>query len=188
MITIKSEKKSYGINFPTSVEEITPEMLDAITKDVKLPEYYCIIALAFQTKLFDFCAVMNNTKNSNMSVTPLLAKVSVKDVKNCCANVGDQVLIDRSSLERGIHYNAKTMINASTARNYFNGDNDLTRLIMTKSDKVIGTNHETGKPLRGCDAGNVIILEFKICPIGDISAYIPVNVDVNDPFLYVDAD
>ena len=54
MITIKSEKKSYGINFPTSKEEITSELLEAVTKQVKLPKHYCIVALCFQTKIFDF--------------------------------------------------------------------------------------------------------------------------------------
>ena len=86
MIEIKSAKMSYGINFPTSVKELTPEVLETITNGVKLPKHYCIIALAFDTKVFDFCAAINSSRNTNVAVTPILAKIAQEDSKEINAS------------------------------------------------------------------------------------------------------
>lgn len=188
MIEIKSEKMSYGINFPTSINELTPDVLKTITEGVKLPKHYCIIALAFDTKIFEFCTVMNSTKNTNVAVTPILAKISQEDSDEINASIGDKIIIDRSSLERGVHLNLKIAISSISARNYFNNNPELVKAIMTKRDNIITFNGNINKQLTPTQSQNIIILEFKICPINDISAAIPMNYHGIDPFLIKDDD
>ena len=182
MIEIKSAKMSYGINFPTSVKELTPEVLETITNGVKLPKHYCIIALAFDTKIFDFCAAINSSRNTNVAVTPILAKIAKEDSEEINASIGDKIIMDRSSLERGVHLNLKTVISSNAARNYFNSDPDLTKAIMTKNDDKI-IDKTVNRKLTAAKSPNIIILEFKICPVNDIAAAVPMNYQSIDPFL-----
>lgn len=178
MITIKSEKKSYGINFPTSKEEITPELLGTITEHVKLPKHYCIVALCFQTKIFDFVTTIKSRANSNVAVTPVLAKIDVEDSELINAAIGDKLIIDRSSLERGIHLNLPVSISSNVARNYFEADPELCKSIMIKDNK-----DKVSSELISAKLSNIIILEFKIVPINDIAAAVPMEHDIIDPFI-----
>ena len=186
MITIKSAKKNYGINFPTSVNEITPENLNAITENVKLPKHYCIIALAFETKVFDFCAAMNSNRNNNVAVTPILAKISDEDSKDVNAVIGDKVIMERSCLERGVHINLKTSISSTAARNYFNSDPDLAKAIIMKNTDGIIIEPNLNKSLQSSNSPKIIVLEFKICPVNDIAAAIPNTPNPHDPFIVFD--
>lgn len=179
MIEIKSEKKSYGINFPTSIKELTPEILATISEGVKLPKHYCIVALAFDTKVFDFCTAMNSNKNTNVAVTPIMCKISKADSEEINANVGDKLIIDRSSLERGVHLNLKCSISSTAARNYFNSDSELVKAIVTK--KIDNSNID--EQLVAAKSANIIILEFKIIPVNDISAAVPMFFNGIDPFV-----
>ena len=186
MITIKSKKKNYGINFPTSVSEITPDVLKAITESVKLPKHYCIVALAFETKVFDFCAAMNSNKNTNVAVTPVLAKISDEDSKDVNALIGDKIIMERSCLERGVHLNLKTSISSIAARNYFNSDPDLAKAIIMKNTEGIIIDPNLNKSLQSSNSPKIIVLEFKICPVNDIAAAIPDTTNHYDPFVVVD--
>lgn len=186
MITIKSKKKNYGINFPTSVSEITPDVLKTITENVKLPKHYCIVALAFETKVFDFCAAISSNKNTNVGVTPILAKISDEDSKDVNALVGDKIIMERSCLERGVHLNLKTSISSIAARNYFNSDPDLAKAILMKNTEGIIIDHNLNKSLQSSNSPKIIVLEFKICPVNDIAAAIPDTPNPYDPFIVVD--
>lgn len=179
MIKIKSEKKPYGINFPTSIDEITPEILATLSEGVKLPKHYCIIALAFDTKVFDFCTAMNNNKNTSVAVTPILCKIDKEDIESVNAKVGDKIIIDRSSLERGVHINIKCAISSNAARNYLNSDPELIKSIITKKKD----NKELDENLMKVANSNIIILEFKIVPVSDIHAAIPMFFEQTDPFI-----
>ena len=185
MITIKSAKKDYGIKFPTSVSEITTANLKAITEDVKLPKHYCIIALAFETKVFDFCAAISSNKNTNVAVTPILAKISDEDSKEVNAIVGDKIIMERSCLERGVHLNLKTSISSTAARKYFNSDPDLAKAILMKNTEGVIIEHNLNKNLQASNSPKIIVLEFKICPVNDIAAAIPTTPNPYDPFIVV---
>lgn len=181
MITIKSEKKHYGINFPTSLNEIKPEDLNAITKNVTLPKNYCIIALCYKTKVFDFCTMIDNNKNVEISVVPLIAKINKEDSEKYRINVGDKVTISRSSLEMGDHIKLPTMISSDNVRKYFKDDPDLKKAIITKNSSLI-IDKDINKQLLGTNSPNIIIMEFKIVPINDIRATMPVECDIYDPY------
>lgn len=183
MIEVKSDKLNYGINFPTSIYEITADDLKRITNNVKLPKHYCIVALAFTTKLFDFCTAINSNRNTDVSVTPILAKISEEDVHVVNANVGDKLIVDRSSLERGVHINLKTVISSSVARNYLNSDQELIKNIITKNNKA-----NINKELVSDKSPNIVVLEFKILPVTDISASVPIECDTIDPFIVAEGN
>lgn len=183
MIEIKSDKLNYGINFPTSIYEITSDDLKHITSNVKLPKHYCIVALAFTTKLFDFCTAINSNRSTDVSVTPILAKISEDDVHVVNANVGDKLIVNRSSLERGVHINLKTVISSNVARNYFNSDQELIKNIVTKNSKA-----NINKDLVSDKSPNIVVLEFKILPVTDISASVPIECDTIDPFIIAEGN
>ena len=170
MLQIKSKLKDFGINFPTSVNEITPEVLNAITAGVKLPKHYCIVAMVFQPKLFEFISALKN-KNTNVNVTPILAKVAEGCEEELNANIGDKLIIDRSSLERAVHLNLPIMINSTNAANYINDDKELIKSI------TAGEFNSNGVSPR------IIVLEFKIVPINCVSAAVNKQQKVIDPFV-----
>lgn len=183
MVTIKSPKKNYGINFPSSVNEITTDMLDAITENVKLPKHYCIVALCYKTKVFDFCTMINTNKNVEIGVVPILAKISKEDSEETAACVGDKLVIDRSSLERGSHLKINTMISSDNARKYFQSDENLHKAIISKNDTVV-IGKDMNKQLLASNSPEIIIMEFKIVPVNDIAASVPFGNNIIDPFVY----
>lgn len=188
MITIKSNKMSYGIKFPTSLTELTPDILNTITDEVKLPKHYCIVALAFKTKVFDFCTLINSNNNkSTIGVVPILAKISDDDSKNINAAIGDKIIIDRSSLERGVQIKFPILISSENARAYFNSDHNMVKAIMTKDSKIV-QDSGINKQLISANSPDIIILEFKIVPVNDIAAAIPINCKNVDPFKAIDAN
>ena len=186
MIKIKSEKRSFGINFPSEVEELTPEYFNTITANVKLPKYHCIVALCFKTKVYDFVLAMNSAKPTNVAVVPVLAKISETDSKEINAEVGDKIIIDRSSLERGNHINLKTVISSDNAKRYFSSDPDLIKNIVNKTGDINILDSKKNKKLSVTDSPKIIVLEFKIVPINDIAGAVSMNsVDI-DPFIITD--
>ena len=171
MLQIKSKLKDFGINFPTSVNEITPEVLNTITAGVKLPKHYCIVAMVFQPKLFEFISAIKNKINTNVNVTPILAKVAEGCEEELNANIGDKLIIDRSSLERAVHLNLPIMINSTNAAKYINDDKEVMKSI------TAGVFNSNGVSPR------IVILEFKIVPINCVSAAINKQQKVIDPFV-----
>lgn len=179
MITIKSEKKSYGISFPTSVNELTPEIFDEITKQVKLPKHYCIVALCFKTRLFDFVVAMNSKKEQAVAIVPLLAKINEEDKVDVNADISDRVILSRSALEMGTHISLPVIISTDNARNYFSSDEELTKSIISRRNPIF-----TNMTKRD----NIIVLEFKIIPISDIKATVPLDGKGYDPFCVTDEE
>lgn len=190
MIKIQPKDSSIGIIFPTSIREITPEILETISNEIKLPKYYCLVALAFETKLFDFVTTIKNPKNTTLGVTPILCKLSEgfkKEIKEETEEqeiyvIGNKVIVDRSTLERGTHINIKTMINSTSAHRFFQQHPELVKDILTNKDKEIAVDCETKESLATKDINNIVILEFKIIPVNDIVATVPYGNNV-DPFI-----
>lgn len=171
MITIKSEKKNYGINFPTEIEEITPEILNEITKKIVLPNHYCVVMLCFKTKLFNFVLATNSKKTTTIPVVPVMAKISESDSNLINSVVGNKLIIERTCLERGVHLRLPIMISTDNARDYINSDSELVKSIVTTKNFIHSLN-------------NIVVVEFKILPVSDITASINSEITVEDPFVY----
>lgn len=175
MLTIKSNKSSFGIKFPTDVSEVTADVLNEITKNVKLPKHYCIIAMCYETKVFDFVASLKKNVGPTIQMTPLLAKVNYNDItdSNPDLKIGDRVIVERASIERGTHLHLPTMVTVTNAGKYFGKDQELISAIM-RGQYDYGNDLIT-KP-------EIIILEFKILPVGEIHAAIEPTTIAVDPF------
>lgn len=171
MIKVESKIADYAINVPTKREEITPEALGALLKDVKVAKYYCVVAMIYKDTLF---GVMNRT-NEVVTVIPVLAKISDEDSSSTGGRICDQLIIDRTSLERGNHLHIKNnIISPSHISEYIRNDKGLSQSI---GNGTFGQNkgHKMNTP--------VYMLEFKIIPVNDIKAMIDNNVIAdNNPF------
>lgn len=187
MLEIKSSTKDFSVKFPTKLNEITGDVLTQITAGINLPKYHCAVAMCFKTNIFNFVVAMSNNKNSSVSVVPILAKISEEDSKEVNAKVGEKIIIDRSSLERGVHLNLPTMITSNNAKSYFNSDPNLTKAIVTR-DNNIEIDPKMNKQLIAANSPEIIVLEFKIVPVNAISASIANDVKVFDPFINVIKD
>lgn len=180
MITIKNKFKEYGIKIPTDIKEITPAILNEITKEVKLPKHYCVVALCFKTKISDFVIQMKK-QSADVAVVPIMAKISDEDSKEINSNVGDKIIIDRTCLERGHHINLKTVISSTLIKNYLAESDIQTALISGKTNDKL--DEYSLNWIKHNPRQDIIILEFKICPIVDVVASIPMEYETNDPFI-----
>lgn len=163
MITIKSKEKNYAINVPETITKGTKEVISTYLTNVHLPNNYCVIALCYKTRIFDFITILKNSKDSTVNVVPILAKISNEDANKINAEVGRKVIISRSSLERAVHLNVKCAISVSNVRNYFIDSPSYVKELMTNK-----SNDNIAKK-------DIILVEYKIIPITDISATIDDN-------------
>lgn len=152
MITINGQKES--VTCLTKVEEITPEVLTELTKGIKLAEHYAIIAIITKSKVFDL-TMLSKTKDATISVIPKLAKLNSN---NSEFSIGETIVIDRSSLERGYHVNFKHKYSVGSITNFFANNEEERKKLM------IGEN-----PLRSTE---IYAIQFKIVPINQIVATI----------------
>lgn len=191
MLELKSETQNYGINLPTSLNEITPEILGTLTEGVKLPDYYCIVALCFEVKLMDIAINVNSNKEQTVNVIPMLAKIHNDKLDHPkYLEVGHKVIIERSSLERGTHLHLATMINSNNVKSYIKNNETLRQRLIKGGDgsavesnivNIMDSKKDVIKKIND-KSPKVYILEFKIIPINDIHATVAVDHIVIDPF------
>lgn len=169
MVTIKAESANYGINFPENVKELTPAILKQITTGINVPDNFVIVALAFKIRVFDFAVSINSKKDQNFGVVPLLAKTDDKSLRYLNAGVGDKLIIPRSALERGVHLNIPISISSDNAAMYFDTYKELATSIV-RDNNIIKNR-------------TIILLQFKIIPVTDISASQAIDNNIKDPFI-----
>lgn len=170
MVTIKSKEKNYAINVPETITKGTKEVISNYLTNIHLPKNYCVIALCYKTRIFDFITMLKSSKDSTINVCPILAKISDEDANKINAEVGRKVIISRSSLERAVHLNVKCAISVSSVRDYFIDSPSYVKELMT--DK---SNDNIAKK-------DIILIEYKIVPITDISATID-DKQIIDPMI-----
>ena len=180
MLIIQGNNKTYGINVPTNEKEITASFLSKVTERVKLNKYQTIVALVMKTKIWDFCmSIRNPKKDQNVAITAKLAKfitpnpdekegaLPIKDM-----SVGDIVVIDRSSIERGIHLSIPTIISPMGLSKYLEEDKDLLTEIVTGKRPDLSNQY-------------ICLVQFKIVPVSTITATYNAEEKVQDDFILV---
>lgn len=171
MIKVESKVANYAINVPTKREELTVESLGKLLENVTVAKYHCVIAMIYADTLF---GVVNNKKEV-VNVFPIIAKISDEDSSSTGGRAGQQVVIDRTSLERGYHlYLANNVISPAHLAKYIDSDKELrTAITMGSYGKEQGYNK----------GDKVYTIEFKVIPVNDIKAMIDndVKLDTN-PF------
>lgn len=164
MLLIQGQNKNFGIDVPTKESEITAEYLRTVTKRVKLSKHQVIVALIMKTKVYDFCmGIRNPKKDQNISITTKIAKFVPCDKENNekpaieSMFVGDIAVIDRSTIERGIHLSVPTIISPAGLANYLEDDKDLLTAIVTGKEPELAKQH-------------ICLVQFKIVPMSSITA------------------
>lgn len=160
MLKLESSNAKYAINVPTKENEITKEQLEKLVSNVKLPQYYCIIALRYRVSIFDLVvtAKSNTNKRKSVSVVPLLAKYNEGELK-VDAEIGQRVLIDASDIERGSHLNVSTCVTPDHIASYVDTDEELRKKVISRQ-------------LEGENNSNIFCLEFKIVPVSSIKGVV----------------
>ena len=189
MLKLQSEKETFAINLPTSLKEITPEILTALCDGISIPPYHAIVALCHSVKLITIAINVNNDKEQAVSVVPLIAKANKEDLDKVNGAIGNRIIVDRSSIERGVHIVIPTMISSKNVSAYIKGDEILRKKLLNGSD---GSNDGAGyidsksakqrEEMKEQISPVVHVLEFKVIAINDISAFIPNGFKLIDPF------
>lgn len=182
MLEIKSDLKDYSINFPTSLLELTPEVLASVVAGIKVPQYHAIIALAYSMPLFQIAIDIRNKKEGAASVIPIMASGDINDLTKVNCQVGDRIVTDRSSLERGTHINVPIMIGSKNASNYISGDNKLISALINGDETKDYLDKPVWNEMIKRKKESIIMLDFKIIPLVDIKASMAINHRVIDPF------
>lgn len=143
------------LTIPGSVSEYNKDVLKQITDNIKIAPHYALVGIV--TGIAPISVVMNASSEDSISITPILAKVG--DTENPFVdNVGDVVIIDKSSLERGVHCRNSS----KTSYNHF--VKSVERMINGKSDiQKIFSGENKDRYNKTC-----YVIEFKLVPISDI--------------------
>lgn len=173
MITLKNELVKKVINVPTSVNEITPEVLNDLTSNIVLSKYRALVALCWKVSFADIFFNKKQNNNKSAVVIPLLAKLNVpEDEAKSYEHLkqGQKLILTRSAIEMGVHVhipNAASMNSISDwAREVENAKNP--------GKNVVNINT--------LPTGEFILIEFKVVNVGDISGVITSDVLEKDPF------
>ena len=170
MIKVESKVANYAINVPTKREELTVESLGKLLENVTVAKYHCVIAMVYADTLFGVV----NDKKGVVNVFPIIAKISDEDASSTGGQAGQQVVIDRTSLERGYHlYLPNNVLSPAHLAKYIDSDADLRRNI---SLGMFGQNQGYKK------GDKVYTVEFKVIPVNDIKAMIDNDQFIDNPF------
>jgi hypothetical protein len=173
MVPIKSINANYGINVPTNRNEITPELLEKLTKHIHLAKNYAIVALLNKVKLWDLAASSGvvNAKGGGKDVVSSVIVLLAKANGELPGKIGDKVCIARTDLELGLHINGISAISVEGFRNYIASDDALCKSVVSRTAFA--------------DTEYIYLLEFKIIGFNSIKAIIDTEANsVNDdPFV-----
>lgn len=186
MFELKKENSKIGINIPTTLDEIVKE-LPNILKDVKIPEHYCIIAMAMKTDLFSIALnASGNSKEQTVEVIPLFAKANESRFPIDMI-IGDKVIVERASLERATHLHIPISASMKNIINFINegSNSQLRKSIIDRTYGKENKNATMNKSIPYTTKDKIYVLEFKIIPIGDIRGAIGYDKKTNDPFKVV---
>lgn len=160
MFIIKNPEKSFNVGYPTSLDEIKTEYFDKILSNIHLQEHYCVIALCFKEKVSSIAMSIKENRNTTSNVVPIIAKIDENN--ECGFRQGEQAVIDRTNLERGIHLPIATnWIGVSGFENYVKSNPTLLNSLIKGDYWKNDFNNITP---------SIYLVEFKIVPIRDIVA------------------
>lgn len=175
MIEIKSDAKDYSLLIPTSLSEITPDMVKEMLSNQHLADNYCIIALVYRSKLFDLVAAGNSKRQVVWNHTVHLVK-GENNGKESVLGIGimDKVILHESDLERAqILRVAANDISVTNAFNYIGTDKNLASDIMRHNINI--ENPTPSIDIAGIIPAKKIIstpecyfLDFRIVPLSAI--------------------
>lgn len=174
MITLKHEKVKKVINVPTTVNEITPDVLDKLSSNIVLSKYHALVALCWKVSFADIFFTKGKQNNKGAQVIPLLAKANVpeENVKEYeWLKVGQKLILTRSAIEMGVHVHVPNAASINSISAWASEVEQVER----PGSKAISINV--------LPTGEYILVEFKVVNLGDISGVITSDTLEEDPFL-----
>lgn len=173
MITLKHEKVKKVINVPTTVNEITPEVLEKLAANIYISKYYSLVALCWNVSFGDIFFNQKD-KNKGAQVIPLLAKVNVPEAEKedyKWLEVGKKLILSRSALEMGVHIHVPNAASMQSIQAWAEKINEIER----PGSKGISINT--------LPQGKFVLIEFKVVPLNQINGVINADILPEDPFL-----
>lgn len=170
MIELSNDKIKVGIKLPTTVDEITAEMLEQLTTQVKLGKNYVLIALCYEVTFADL--VFDNKKQKPTRVYTKVAKANL-DTDYIDVHVGDVVAISQSAIEMGQHIYIKSVASEASVKAFLL---EKARLTRANATSIVPSD------IKDIDAKSFLLIEFKVVPVHDIKAYFDYSTNCVDPF------
>lgn len=142
-------------HLPTHLEEITPNYLKAITKEVHVADHYSLVALVCYEKISTLVlARQRKTKNANVGIVPIFVKNGNTDSQFISSiKTGEKVVVSSTQISLGLHVNVP--------QNELNLDKFLANI-----DKDIELPYQRAIALE--DQSPVFFISFKLIPNADI--------------------
>ena len=173
MITLKNEKVKKVINVPTTVNEITPDVLEKLASNVVISKYHVLVALCWKVNFGDlFFSKKNN--NQQAQVIPLCAKFNIPESDSVDYNwlgIGKKLILTRSAIEMGVHVQIP---NAATMQSISNWAEEVSA---AENPAAKGIN------INVLPKGQFVLVEFKVVNLNDISGVVLSDTLDEDPFL-----
>lgn len=167
------------VNLPTSLKEITPEYLGAITDEIAVADNYSLVALCHKEKLSAFIMAGKRKNEISTAVVPIFVKrgTTTDELDNIhhalipfhpMIEVCDKLLISPTAMSMGLHVNVPmNTLNAGKVIALLEGD----KFAYQNAYKIVDP---------------VYFLEFKLIPNNDIiGCYKPkLRKDFDNPFAF----
>lgn len=174
MIELKHAGVSKVINVPTSVNDITADVLEKLSANIVIPEHYVLIALCWKVSFGTI--FFNKTKQKEAQVICLAAKANEPDPKYDWIKVGKKLIISRSGIEMGVHVHIP---HAASINSIAAWADEATR---AENPNAKGMN------LNILPSGDFVLVEFKVIPVNNITGCIEKDILDDDPFLNINAE
>ena len=146
-----------NFNFPTSLDEITPEYLQAITAKVNVADHYSLVAIVYHESLGSVIIARKQSKKGLTSgVVPIFVKAGGTDsnfIKSI--NCKDKLIISSAQLSLGYHV---TVPENTLSLDYF-----IRRL---DKDISVAARYNNNYGREEC-----YFIEFKLVPNSDIVGF-----------------
>lgn len=170
---IKLRNESIEISVPTKLEEITKEKLNKLFEVINLPDNYCIVVILQKVKLSQFAMMtVSKAKETLVYTIPIIGKLSENNNYTGKINIGDKVIITRSSLEMGTTVSMSTSISSGNLNKFLNDNETIRQKCFRKEVKDEDGNDDVW----------IYLMEAKIVPVCDIRGTIPQDSKFTDPF------
>ena len=162
-----SQDKTISANLPTTIEELV-KALPALTSHIDLDNHYCLVALCYKAAI---SGVAVGADKDIVDVVPILAKLSPNEDGYLKNHLYHRVVIDRTSIERGVHCSNRSVLNYEKIVSKINDETIKSHL---NRDGGIKMNNE-----------HCYFVEFKLVPVNFINAVYNEDNYV-DPFACVE--
>ena len=154
---VKTNQGNVKFEFPTSIDEISDEYLQDITKHISIANDYTLVGLVYHDRLSNvILTIRNNKKKAQFGVNPIFiasGKTDSELINN--AKLKQKVLITSSQLSLGVQVATPNKLNLD----YFGA------CIVNSVEKDL---YE--RELKNPNQAQVLFLEFKLVPNCDILA------------------